>query len=272
MGNSTYGYLGSAQPSAAGTDAKTVSAARLAEALCLSFAKESFGDRLFARHVALQLRAGAPARARAAAWNALGDGMAFHLLPPLAALAPRPERGDALLFLPPGGEQDPEMLELYLKALESGALDRCLVVMGTDETGESEILPPPLPAVLALHAATHAALGGGARATSTIRRVLSRIAEDGSLHPGVRAALIGMIHTPLTQRRRPAVARAAAAGVRGAAGAYETREPFGPGAAYGERAPEQDVHARRTGLLAACSENPELRAQLRKALDAVCDA
>jgi hypothetical protein len=268
MGSSTYGFAGGPTGSTAG-DAKAVSAARLSEALCDAFAKESFGDRLFARHAALQLRAGAPGRARAAAWNALGDGLAFHLLPPLAALAPRPERGDSLLFLPPGGEQDPEMLELYLKSLESGALDRCLLVM----TAPTEkCAAPPLPAVLALHAATHAALGGGPRAVSTIRRVLSRVAEDGSgaLHPGARAALIGMIHTPLTQRRRPAVARAAAAGVRGASGAFEAQKPFGPGAAYGERAPDSDVHARRTGLLAACVENPDLRAQLRNALDRVC--
>jgi hypothetical protein len=224
----------------------------------------------------LQLRAGAPARARAAAWNALREGVAFHLLPPLAALAPRPERGDSLLFLPPGGERDPEMLELYLKALESGALDRCLLVCLSPNDGDEKknsVVAPPLPAVLALHAATHAALGGGTRATATIRRVLSRVAEDGSggLHPGARAALVGMVHTPLTQRRRPAVARAAAAGVRGAAGhAFEAQKPFGPGAAYGERAPESDVHARRTGLLAACVDHPELRARLREALDQSC--
>jgi hypothetical protein len=228
------------------------------------------------------LRAGAPARARAAAWNALRDGLAFHLLPPLAALAPRPERGDAALFLPPGGERDPEMLELYLKALESGALDRCLLEhLETETETETETenensgirVAPPLPAVLALHAATHAALGGGFRATATIRRVLSRVTEDkrqGSLHPGARAALVGMVHTPLTQRRRPAVARAAAAGARGASGAFEAQKPFGPGVAYGERAPELDVHARRTGLLAACVDHPELRARLREALDDAC--
>ena len=289
MGNSAYGFAGDARTESTASahranelsakggerDARAVSAARLAEALCEKFAIESFGDRLFARHVALQLRAGAPARARAAAWNALREGVAFHLLPPLAALAPRPERGDSLLFLPPGGERDPEMLELYLKALESGALDRCLLAaLPNDGDGKKKsVVAPPLPAVLALHAATHAALGGGTRATATIRRVLSRVAEDGSggLHPGARAALVGMVHTPLTQRRRPAVARAAAAGVRGAAGhAFEAQKPFGPGAAYGERAPESDVHARRTGLLAACVDHPELRARLREALDQSC--
>ena len=286
MGNSAYGFAGDARTESTASahraaelsakggerDARAVSAARLAEALCEKFAIESFGDRLFARHVALQLRAAAPARARAAAWNALRDGMAFHLLPPLAALAPRPERGDSLLFLPPGGERDPEMLELYLKALESGALDRCLLAVISNDGDEKSVVAPPLPAVLALHAATHAALGGGTRATATIRRVLSRVAEDGSgaLHPGARAALVGMVHTPLTQRRRPAVARAAAAGVRGASGAFEAQKPFGPGAAYGERAPESDVHARRTGLLAACVDHPELRARLRAALDQSC--
>ena len=170
------------------------------------------------------------------------------------------------------------MLELYLKALESGALDRCLLEhLETETETENEKsgrrVAPPLPAVLALHAATHAALGGGFRATATIRRVLSRVAEDkrrGSLHPGARAALVGMVHTPLTQRRRPAVARAAAAGARGASGAFEAQKPFGPGVAYGERAPELDVHARRTGLLAACVDHPELRARLREALDDAC--
>ena len=297
VGSSAYGFAGDAKPYERGVaerlgateakaaivdDARAVSAARLSEALCDTFADESFGDRLFARHVALQLRAGAPARARAAAWNALRDGLAFHLLPPLAALAPRPERGDAALFLPPGGERDPEMLELYLKALESGALDRCLLEhLETETETETETenensgirVAPPLPAVLALHAATHAALGGGFRATATIRRVLSRVTEDkrqGSLHPGARAALVGMVHTPLTQRRRPAVARAAAAGARGASGAFEAQKPFGPGVAYGERAPELDVHARRTGLLAACVDHPELRARLREALDDAC--
>ena len=282
MGISAYGFAGDARVesrAAAGPadakatgDAKAVSAARLSEALCDAFVNESFGDRLFARHVALQLRASAPARARAATWNALHNGLAFHLLPPLAALAPRPERGDSFLFLPPGGEQDHEMLELYLQALESGALDRCLVAANEKTKSEKRCVAPPLPAVLALHAATHAALGGGARATATIRRVLCRVAEDGSgsLHPGARAALVGMVHTPLTQRRRPAVARAAAAGARGASGAFEAQKPFGPGAAYGERAPEPDVHARRTGLLAACVDHPELRARLRAALDDAC--
>ena len=297
VGSSAYGFAGDAKPYERGVaerlgateakaaivdDARAVSAARLSEALCDTFADESFGDRLFARHVALQLRAGAPARARAAAWNALRAGWRSTCSPPLAALAPRPERGDAALFLPPGGERDPEMLELYLKALESGALDRCLLEhLETETETETETenekkavgASRPLPAVLALHAATHAALGGGFRATATIRRVLSRVTEDkrqGSLHPGARAALVGMVHTPLTQRRRPAVARAAAAGARGASGAFEAQKPFGPGVAYGERAPELDVHARRTGLLAACVDHPELRARLREALDDAC--
>ena len=107
--------------------AAATGAAGAAEALCQAFANDSFGDALFARHAALQLRAGAPPRARAAAWLALHEGCALHLLPPMTALAPRPDRDDALLFLPPGGEADPQVLDLYLKALESGALDRCLV-------------------------------------------------------------------------------------------------------------------------------------------------
>ena len=90
--------------------------------------------------------------------------------PPRRARAEAGARGDAALFLPPGGERDPEMLELYLKALESGALDRCLLEhLETETETETETeneksgrrVALPLPAVLALHAATHAALGGG---------------------------------------------------------------------------------------------------------------
>ena len=296
VGSSAYGFAGDAKPYERGVaerlgateakaaivdDARAVSAARLSEALCDTFADESFGDRLFARHVALQLRAGAPARARAAAWNALRDGLAFHLLPPLAALAPRPERGDAALFLPPGGERDPEMLELYLTALESGAPGPVPArASGNRNRNRNRnrkrekrySRSRPLPAVLALHAATHAALGGVSRDRHHPARAIPRHGGQttGSLHPGARAALVGMVHTPLTQRRRPAVARAAAAGARGASGAFEAQKPFGPGVAYGERAPELDVHARRTGLLAACVDHPELRARLREALDDAC--
>ena len=43
------------------------------------------------------------------------------------------------------------MTELYLQALESGALDRCLADAEARDA-------PPLPAALALHAATHAVL------------------------------------------------------------------------------------------------------------------
>ena len=123
-----------------------------------------------------------------------------------------------------------------------------------------------LPAALALHAATHAVLccSGGAGAAVVLRRVLHR--------PTTAAVLRGMLHTPLTQRRRPAVARAAAArarGVRSAGGAgrlWGGEEPFGPGAAFGVTAPSADVEARRAVMLAACGEDAALRAELRDAL------
>ena len=236
-------------------------AAGLAEALCEAFANDSFGDKLFARHVAFLLRAGAPARARVAAWLALREGVAFHLLPPLPALAPRPDRGDALLFLPPGGEPDGEMTELYLQALESGALDRCLA------DAEARDEAPPLPAALALHAATHAVLKNtrAEGAAATIRRLMRR--------PGTRGVLRGVLRTPLTQRRRPAVARAAAAGARGgtrgggASVRWGGQTPFGPGAAYGIDPPSADVEARRSVLLAVCEDDADLRKELRAALE-----
>jgi hypothetical protein len=292
-------------------------AAGAAEALCEAFSQDSFGDKLFARHVAFQLRAGAPAKARAAAWLALRDGVSLHLLPPVPALAPRPGRGDALLFLPPGGEQEAELLELYVHALETGALDKCMGRLlweplrreeegATGETsqktersgkggggeredeGESEggsgsgrksgsgdstadasapsasaaAALPSLPAALALHAATHAVLEhtGVTGAASVLRRLLRR--------PNTPAVLRGIMHTPLTQRRRPAVARAAAAGRRGGGGLSGGAAPFGPGMAYGAHAPDYHVEARRAVMLAACSDDAPLRAELRAALEA----
>ena len=260
MGIHAYGWgnhgAGDDQQGAVAT-----AAAGLAEALCEAFANDSFGDKLFARHVAFLLRAGAPARARVAAWLALREGVAFHLLPPLPALAPRPDRGDALLFLPPGGEPDGEMTELYLQALESGALDRCLA------DAEARDEAPPLPAALALHAATHAVLKNtrAEGAAATICRLMRR--------QGTRRVLRGVLRTPLTQLRRPAVARAAAAGARGgtkgasASVGWGGETPFGPGAAYGIDPPSTDVEARRSVLLAACEDDADLREELRAALE-----
>ena len=252
LGGSQNAWLGPDE-----TVASTV-AAQLAEDLSARFAHESFGDKLFARHVAFQLRAGSMPRARAAAWIALRDGVAFHVLPPLPALAPRPERGDAALFLPPGGEPDEEMTELYVAALESGALDRCLA------DAEREGRAPAVPAALALHAVAHAART--ARGTTVLRRLTRRV--DGEKHPerkrAQRRILLGILRTPLTQRRRPAVARAAAAGARGKGGGGIP--PFGPGAPYGETPPAEDERARRAGLLAACEEDDGLKNALRYAL------
>ena len=233
-------------------EASSQAAASLAQEVCEAFSNESFGDKLFARHAAFQLRDGAPARARAAAWLALREGVAFHLLPPMTAVAPRPERGDAYMFLPPGGESDPEMLELYVQCLESGALDKSLEGINTGGM-------PTLPAALALHAATHAVFKdtGVASSASVLRRLLGR--------PNTRTVLRGIMCTPLTQRRRPAVARAAATGTRRVSvdGAGSN---FGPGFAYRMDPPSNNVEARRSVMLAACGEDSSLRKELRVAL------
>ena len=233
-------------------EASSQAAASLAQEVCEAFSNESFGDKLFARHAAFQLRDGAPARARAAAWLALREGVAFHLLPPMTAVAPRPERGDAYMFLPPGGESDPEMLELYVQCLESGALDKSLEGINTGGM-------PTLPAALALHAATHAVFKdtGVASSASVLRRLLGR--------PNTRTVLRGIMCTPLTQRRRPAVARAAATGNRRVSvdGAGSN---FGPGFAYRMDPPSNNVEARRSVMLAACGEDSSLRNELRVAL------
>ena len=233
-------------------EASSQAAASLAQEVCEAFSNESFGDKLFARHAAFQLRDGAPARARAAAWLALREGVAFHLLPPMTAVAPRPERGDAYMFLPPGGESDPEMLELYVQCLESGALDKSLEGINTGGM-------PTLPAALALHAATHAVFKdtGVTSSASVLRRLLGR--------PNTRTVLRGIMCTPLTQRRRPAVARAAATGNRRVSvdGAGSN---FGPGFAYRMDPPSNNVEARRSVMLAACGEDSSLRNELRVAL------
>ena len=250
MGQHSYGEAGFGTGDE--DEISTQAAASLAQDVCEAFSNESFGDKLFARHAAFQLRDGAPARARAAAWLALREGVAFHLLPPMPAVAPRPERGDAYMFLPPGGEKDPEMLELYVQCLETGALDKSL--MGTNTGGI-----PSLSAALALHAATHAVFKdtGVASSATVLRRLLNR--------PNTGTVLRGIMCTPLTQRRRPAVARAAAAGTRRVSvdGAGSN---FGPGFAYRMDPPVNNVEARRSVMLAACGDDSGLRKELRVAL------
>ena len=250
MGQHSYGEAGFGTGDE--DEISTQAAASLAQDVCEAFSNESFGDKLFARHAAFQLRDGAPARARAAAWLALREGVAFHLLPPMPAVAPRPERGDAYMFLPPGGEKDPEMLELYVQCLETGALDKSLT--GTNTGGI-----PSLSAALALHAATHAVFKdtGVASSATVLRRLLNR--------PNTGTVLRGIMCTPLTQRRRPAVARAAAAGTRRVSvdGAGSN---FGPGFAYRMDPPVNNVEARRSVMLAACGDDSGLRKELRVAL------
>ena len=193
-----------------------------------------------------------------------------------------------------GGEPDGEILELYIHALETGALDKCLGHL-LDEQGETkttEVVLPSLPAALALHAVTHAVLEhtGVAGAAVVLRRLLRR--------PNTGAVLRGLMNTPLTQRRRPAVARVAAVGAGGGGatrggvggGEHDARRrseddarrrsegdvrrrsighaPFGPGAAYGCYAPVDAVEARRAVMLGACSDDAQLRRELRDALEA----
>ena len=96
LGGSQNAWLGPDE-----TVASTV-AAQLAEDLSARFAHESFGDKLFARHVAFHSGAGSMPRARAAAWIALRDGVAFHVLPPRPRRAEARTRGRARCSFPRG--------------------------------------------------------------------------------------------------------------------------------------------------------------------------
>ena len=148
VGSSAYGFAGDAKPYERGVaerlgateakaaivdDARAVSAARLSEALCDTFADESFGDRLFARHVALQLRAGAPARARRRL-NAPATG--WRSTCPPSRRSRRGRSGGRGTVPPPGGAGSGCSSH---PALESGALDRCpLEHLETETETETE--------------------------------------------------------------------------------------------------------------------------------------
>ena len=261
MGIHAYGWgnhgAGDDQQGAVAT-----AAAGLAEALC-----DINGQRFLRRYTLRQTRRvspprGAPARARVAAWLALREGVAFHLLPPLPALAPRPDRGDALLFLPAGGASDGEMTSLYLQALESGALDRCLADAGRGTR--------PHRSPRRLRSTRRRTRCSRIRARKARRRRFA----GACVARGTRRTLRGACCEPRSRScRRPAAARAAAAGARGgtkgasASVGWGGETPFGPGAAYGIDPPSTDVEARRSVLLAACEDDADLREELRAALE-----
>lgn len=223
--------------------------AAAAAAMVNAFASESFGDALFARHVAMWLRVRVSPKARAAAWIALSDGVALHLLPSAKAMVPP---AAAYVFFPPGGEPDPTMREIYIKSIESGALDKALSGWAGDDYPTPGRESPPITAALAIHALAHVILSPGAgaeTAVSTLRRILHR--------PNTSVVLRALIHTPLTIKRRPSFACASV-------GAHKT--PFGNGFVYGKRGQDIDIPPRRTLLLDVCGQDAPLIAQVEHAL------
>ena len=223
--------------------------AAAAAAMVNAFTSDSFGDALFARHVAMWLRVRVPPKARAAAWIALSEGIALHLLPCASAMIPP---AAAYVFFPPGGEPDPTMRELYVKSIESGALDKALIGWSGDEWPTAGRNAPPISAALAIHALAHIVLSpsaGVSVAVETVRRILNR--------PNTSVVLRALLHTPLTIKRRPSFACASV-------GAHKT--PFGNGFVYGKRGQCIDIPPRRTLLLDVCRQDPSLVAAVENAL------
>ena len=223
--------------------------AAAAAAMVNSFAADSFGDALFARHIAMWLRVRVSPKARAAAWIALSEGMALHLLPCASAMVPP---AAAYVFFPPGGEPDPTMRELYIKSIETGALDKALSGWAGDDYPTKGKNSPPITAALAIHALAHVILSpgqGAAVAVETLHRILNR--------PNTSVILRALIHTPLTIKRRPSFACASV-------GAHKT--PFGNGFVYGKRGQDIDIPPRRTLLLDVCGNDRILVAKVENAL------
>ena len=223
--------------------------AAAAAAMVNAFTSDSFGDALFARHVAMWLRVRVPPKARAAVWIALSEGVALHLLPCASAMIPP---AAAYVFFPPGGEPDPTMRELYVKSIESGALDKALIGWSGDEWPTAGRNAPPISAALAIHALAHIVLSpsaGVSVAVETVRRILNR--------PNTSVVLRALLHTPLTIKRRPSFACASV-------GAHKT--PFGNGFVYGKRGQCIDIPPRRTLLLDVCRQEPSLVAAVENAL------
>ncbi|KAK6159619.1 hypothetical protein DH2020_006933 [Rehmannia glutinosa] len=88
------------------------------ETLVEQYAAESYGDVLFGRQVAMYLHRSVEASVRLATWNALSNGRALELLPPVDKCFTRAEG-----FLEPI-EDDERILEAYVKSWVSGALDK----------------------------------------------------------------------------------------------------------------------------------------------------
>jgi len=223
--------------------------AAAAAALVNTFASDSFGDPLFARHVAIWLRARVSPKARAATWIALCDGIALHLLPCTNAMVPP---AAAFVFFPSGGEPDPTMRELYIKTIEDGLLDKALSGWAGDEYPTPGRNEPPLSAALAIHALAHVILSpsvGEKKAVETLRRILRR--------PNTKVVLRALLHTPLTIKRRPSFAAASV-------GTHKT--PFGNGFVYGKRGQDIDIPPRRTLLLDVCGDDEALVQEVELAL------
>jgi len=198
------------------------------------------------------LRVRVSPKARAAAWIALSEGIALHLLPCTSAMVPP---AAAYVFFPPGGEPDPTMRELYIKSIEEGALDKALNGWSGDEYPTPGNNSPPLSAALAIHALAHIILSPGAGAEAavrTLRRILDR--------PNTSVVLRALIHTPLTIKRRPSFACASV-------GAHKT--PFGNGFVYGKRGQDIDIPPRRTLLFDVCGDD---RALIKKVENALVNA
>ena len=230
------------------SEARGTGDAAAAAAIVNAFAAESFGDVLFARHCAMWLRVRVSPKARAAAWIALSEGMALHLMPCTNAMVPP---AAAYVFFPPGGEPDPTMREIYIKSIESGSLDKALSGWAGETYPTKGKSSPPITAALAIHALAHVILSpgqGADMAVETLQRILNR--------PNTSVVLRALMHTPLTIKRRPSFACTSV-------GAHKT--PFGNGFVYGKRGQDIDIPPRRTLLLDVCGSNRVLIAKVENA-------
>ena len=238
--------------------------ASVSSALAIAFGTTSYADALFGRHISFWLRADVPAKARASCWIALRENLSLHLLPSIAKLV---EPIHSHVMLPRGGEQDPEMFELYISSLESGDLDKWFASWekfeGWDYGGigsRGARLPfeaPPVAVALVVHAVAHVVLGGAggnALQKKTIRRLLSKDRTGTYLR--------AIMNTPLMLRRRPRFASTSAK--TNAGELHET--PFGWGFCFGKFGKWEDMGPRRSVLLDACGDDEELLRLLRHAL------
>ena len=238
--------------------------ASVSSALAIAFGTTSYADALFGRHVSFWLRSDVSPKARASCWIALRENLSLHLLPSIAKLV---EPIHSHVILPRGGEQDPEMFELYISSLESGDLDKWFASWEKFEGWDygsngsrGARLPfeaPPVPVALVVHAIAHVVLGGAggnALQKKTIRRLL--------LKDRTGTYLRAIMNTPLMLRRRPRFASTSAK-----TNAGELHEsPFGWGFCFGKFGKWEDMSPRRSVLLDACGEDEELLRLLRHAL------